>query len=43
MREVYRVGSGLEDVQAFPEPVKRTVGCARWLAQTGDKHPTPGP
>ena len=43
MRELYWVGSSDEDVRAFPPEVRRVVGFALWLAQTGDKHPNAKP
>jgi phage-related protein len=43
MKPLVWVGSSLEDVRAFPEAVKRTVGYALYLAQTGGKHPDAKP
>jgi phage-related protein len=43
MRPLIWVGSSLEDLRAFPEAVKQTLGYALYLAQTGDKHPDAKP
>ncbi|SRR5579883_815641 len=37
------IGSSLEDLRSFPDAVKRVVGYALYLAQTGDKHPDAKP
>jgi phage-related protein len=38
MRQLIWVGSSLEDLRAFPDEVKRTMGYALHLAQMGGKH-----
>ena len=39
MRPLIWVGSSLEDLRTFPDPVKQTMGYALYLAQMGGKHP----
>ena len=43
MRPLIWVGSSLDDLRAFPEAVKQTMGYALYLAQTGGKHPDAKP
>ncbi len=43
MKELVWVGSSLQDLKAFPDEVKRTMGYALYLAQTGGKHPDAKP
>lgn len=43
MRELVWVGSSLDDLKEFPEVAQRGMGYARWLAQTGGKHPDAKP
>lgn len=43
MREVYWVGSSLNDLREFPEDVRSEVGYALYLAQGGGKHPNAKP
>lgn len=43
MRPLIWVGSSLEDLQAFPDEVKRVMGYALYLAQMGGKHPDAKP
>lgn len=37
------VGSSLEDLKAFPEDVRQSMGYALYLAQVGGKHPEAKP
>jgi phage-related protein len=39
MRDLFWIGSSLEDVKQFPEEVRREVGYALYAAQCGLKHP----
>lgn len=39
LKPLFWVGSSQEDLQAFPREVRREIGFARYLAQTGGKHP----
>ncbi len=43
MRQLIWIGSSLEDLRAFPDEVKRTMGYALHLAQMGGKHPDARP
>lgn len=42
-KPLYWVGRSLDDLRAFPEEVKRTVGFALHTAQSGGKHPDAKP
>lgn len=42
-RDLFWVGTTLEDVRAFPEEVRREVGHALHLAQLGEKSPSAKP
>ena len=42
-RDLFRVGTTLDDVRAFPEEVRREVGHALHLAQLGEKAPSAKP
>lgn len=42
-RELFWVGTTLDDVRAFPEEVRREVGHALHLAQLGEKSPAAKP
>ncbi len=42
-RELFWVGTTLDDVRAFPEEVRREVGHALHLAQLGEKSPSAKP
>ena len=42
-RELFWVGSTLDDLRAFPEEVRREMGHAMHLAQIGDKSPDAKP
>jgi phage-related protein len=37
------IGSSLEDLRGFPEPVQHEIGYALYFAQLGDKHPRAKP
>jgi phage-related protein len=43
MRRLIWIGSSLEDLRAFPDEVKRTIGYALYVAQMGGKHPDAKP
>jgi phage-related protein len=43
MKALIWVGSCLEDLRSFPEDVRRTIGYALYLAQSGQKHPDAKP
>lgn len=43
MRNLFWIGSSLEDVKAFPDAAQDAVGYALYLAQIGQKHPTAKP
>jgi len=43
LKPVEWVGSSLEDVKAFPEEVRQSVGYALYLAQCGEKSPSAKP
>jgi phage-related protein len=38
MRSLFWMGSSQENVKAFPEEVRRQIGFALYLAQSGEKH-----
>ena len=38
MRSVIWVGTSQDDVKAFPDEVRRQIGFALYLAQSGEKH-----
>jgi len=42
-KPLFWVGSSLEDLSTFPEPVKRVMGYGLRLAQKGGKHPDAKP
>lgn len=42
-KPVYWVGSSLDDLREFPEPVQRTIGFAIYRAQVGEKHESARP
>lgn len=42
-RELFWVGTTLDDIRAFPEEVRREMGHALHLAQLGDKSPSAKP
>jgi len=43
MRALVWIGSCLDDLRAFPDEVRCTMGYAIYLAQMGDKHPDAKP
>lgn len=38
-KDCYFVGSAQKDLKAFPDAVRRDVGHALWLAQSGERPP----
>jgi len=42
-KPLFWIGSALEDLTAFPSEVKREMGYALYVAQTGEKHPNARP
>lgn len=43
MRDLYWVGSSLDDLREFPEDVRLAFGYGLYLAQMGDRHPNARP
>ena len=43
MRELFWVGTSLDDLREFPEEVRLAFGYGLYLAQSGDKHPNAKP
>jgi len=43
MRELFWVGTSLDDLRVFPEEVRVAFGYGLYLAQLGDKHPNAKP
>ena len=43
LKAVFWIGRALEDLRRFPEPVRREIGYALFVAQSGGKHPDAKP
>jgi phage-related protein len=43
LKELYWVGSSLDDLRKFPQAVRQEAGYALYLAQEGAKHPNAKP
>lgn len=43
MKELYWIGSSLDDLRKFPQTVRQEAGYALYLAQEGGKHPDARP
>ena len=43
MKELYWIGSSLDDIKRFPQAVRQAAGYALYLAQEGGKHPDAKP